>query len=50
MSLRELVAIVALAEGEHSPKFELIRRWFNRGFWTEEMVQDAVAKNVITTE
>ena len=50
MTLREPVVAVALAEGEHSPKFELIRRWFNRGFWTEEMVQNAVAKNVITTE
>lgn len=50
MSLREPVVAVALAEGEHSPKFELIRRWFNRGFWTEEMVQNAVSKNVITAE
>ena len=31
-------AAVELAEGEHSPKFEKIRMWFNRGFWTKEMV------------
>ena len=33
---------VELAEGEHSPKFEKIRMWFNRGFWTKEMVGMAV--------
>ena len=35
-------AAVELAEGEHSPKFEKIRMWFNRGFWTKEMVGMAV--------
>ena len=35
-------ASVELAEGEHSPKFEKIRMWFNRGFWTKEMVGMAV--------
>ena len=35
-------AAVELAEGEHSPKFEKIRMWYNRGFWTKEMVGMAV--------
>ena len=35
-------AAVELAEGEHSPKFNLIRKFFNRGFWTKEMVGMAV--------
>ena len=34
--------------GEHSPKFNMIKIWFNKGFWTAEMVADAVTKNVIT--
>ena len=33
---------VELAEGEHSPRFNRIRMWFNRGFWTKEMVGMAV--------
>lgn len=38
------VAAVAaeLGEGEHSPKFNKIRMWYNRGFWTKEMVGMAV--------
>ena len=35
-------AAVELAEGEHSPKFNKIRMWYNRGFWTKEMVGMAV--------
>lgn len=35
-------AAVELAEGEHSPKFRKIRMWYNRGFWTKEMVGMAV--------
>jgi hypothetical protein len=33
---------VELEEGEHSPKFNKIRMWYNRGFWTKEMVGMAV--------
>lgn len=44
MMLQEDAAVAMAAEGEHSPKFQLIRRWFNRGFWNAEMVQDAVTK------
>ena len=30
--------------------FERIKKWYNLGLWTEEMVQDAVEKGVITEE
>ena len=33
---------VELEEGEHSPKFNKIKMWYNRGFWTKEMVGMAV--------
>ena len=35
-------AAVELTEGEYSPKFNKIRMWYNRGFWTKEMVGMAV--------
>ena len=47
--LQEPIDVLAAA-GTHSPKFDLIRRWYNRGFWTEEMVMNVVEKNVITIE
>ena len=47
--LQEPIVVLAVA-GTHSPKFDLIRRWYNRGFWTEEMVMNVVEKNVITIE
>lgn len=37
-------------EGEHSPKYNLIRKWYNRGFWTSDMVQDAVEMGKLTQE
>ena len=33
---------VELNGGGHSPKFNKIRMWYNRGFWTKEMVGMAV--------
>ena len=33
---------VELEEGQHSPKFNKIKMWYNRGFWTKEMVGMAV--------
>jgi uncharacterized XkdX family phage protein len=30
--------------------FEKIKRWFNQGLWTAEMVRNAVEKGVITAE
>lgn len=31
-----------------SKKFEIIKDWYNKGFWTKEMVENAVVKKWIT--
>ena len=33
-----------------SPKFNLIKKWYNKGFWTADMVRDAVKAGWITEE
>lgn len=48
--LQEDNGVATISEGAHSPKFNLIRRWYNRSFWTEDMVMNVVEKNVITIE
>lgn len=35
---------------KHSRKFETVKRYYERGFWTAEMVQNAVTKGWITQE
>lgn len=30
--------------------YEKIKKWYKQGLWTEAMVQNAVAKNVITED
>lgn len=50
MMLKEPNTTFRLKNDEHSPKFNLIRRWFNRDFWTSEMVQDAKVKGQITQD
>lgn len=35
---------------EHSPKYEKIKVYYQMGFWTENMVRNAVKKGVITEE
>lgn len=30
--------------------FEKIKRWYNQGLWTENMVNNAVSKGVLTEE
>ena len=30
--------------------YEKIKKWYKQGLWTEEMVQNAVEKSVITAE
>jgi len=30
--------------------FEKIKRWYEKGLWTDKIVRDAVKKNVITAE
>ena len=49
MMLQEPIAL-ATSNINHSPKYNLIKSWFNKGYWNEEMVQNAVSKNVITAE
>lgn len=29
---------------------EKIKKWYNQGLWTEEMVQNAVLKNILTQD
>lgn len=35
---------------EHSPKYEKVKEYFNKGLWNEEMVRNAVVKGWITEE
>ena len=44
------VSASALSTETHSPKFKMIKIWYKKGFWTEDMVQDAVDKGAITQE
>lgn len=30
--------------------FEKIKKWYNQGLWTEDMVRNAVEKGIITQE
>lgn len=46
----DTVTTSALSTEEHSPKFKIIKIWYKKGFWTKDMVQDAVNKGVITQE
>lgn len=34
----------------HSPKFEKIKAYYEMGFWTKNMVHNAVNKGLITEE
>ena len=34
----------------HSYKFNLINSWFNKGYWNNDMLLDAVEKHYITEE
>ena len=44
----DTVSTSALSTETHSPKFKMIKIWYKKGFWAEDMVQDAVDKGVIT--
>ena len=35
---------------EHSPKYEKVKGYYDRGLWNEEMVRNAVVKGWITKE
>ena len=44
------VEIAMFAIGQHSRRFSMIQRWYNKGFWTADMVADAVDAGWITEE
>ena len=35
---------------EHSPKYEKVKNYFDNGYWTIDMVRNAVVKGWITEE
>lgn len=35
---------------EHSPKYEKVKRYYDKGLWTKEMVHNAVIKGWINAE
>lgn len=35
---------------EHSPKYEKVKGYYDKGLWNEEMVRNAVIKGWITEE
>ena len=49
MMLQEPITTVNLINN-HSPKYNLIKSWFNKGYWNEEMLLNAVKKHYITEE
>lgn len=40
----------SMKEVRQSVKYNMIRIWYNKGYWTADMVQDAVEKNWLTQE
>ena len=34
----------------HSPKFNTVKKWYDKGKWSKSMVADAVVKGWITAE
>ena len=49
MMLQEPISIATLINN-HSPKYNLIKSWFNKGYRNEEMLLNAVEKHYITEE
>ena len=49
MMIQEPITTVNL-NNVYSPKFNLIKSWFNKGYWNEEMLLNAVEKHYITEE
>lgn len=39
-----------MANNTHSPKFELVKGFYDSGRWSKKRVHDAVGKNWITEE
>lgn len=42
--------VMSMTKGQQSPKFNMIRIWYNKGFWTADMVQNAVDSRWLTQE
>lgn len=40
----------AVEEVTHSPKFDKVKNYYDKGLWTKEMVHNAVTKGWITQE
>ena len=49
MMLQEPIALATL-NNNHSPKYNLIKSWFNKGYWNEDILLNAVDKHYITEE
>ena len=49
MMMQEPIIIATLINN-HSPKYNLIKSWFNKGYWNEDMLLNAVEKHYITEE
>ena len=41
---------MAKKKAAHSPKFEMVKLFYDNGHWTVKMVKNAVAKGWITAE
>ena len=50
MMLQEPIDLANLNTSNHSPKYSLIKSWFNKGYWNEDMLLNAVEKHYITEE
>lgn len=35
---------------QESPRYAIVKRYYNKGFWTEEMVRNAVKQKWITED
>ncbi len=49
MMLQEM-SIMTMSLGARSPKFDTIKKWYDRGFWDEAMLEVAVEKGQITED
>ena len=48
--LMQISEVSLVSRSIHSPKYEMIKRWFVKGFWTEDMISKALELNQLTKE
>ena len=48
--LMQISEVSLVCRSIHSPKYEMIKRWFVKGFWTEDMISKALELNQLTKE